>query len=198
VLKNVRVLVFALGLIACGFLAGWTASRRFILSTPAHLARAYLTDKGDAPEAVRHEVLKLLRAFQDGYVKRDVRSLDRFASQLFFPGTTVVVLGTDPGEWINGYAAVKHFIKSDWLGWGDLRLLVDDTAVYSSGDVAWLATVGSVTSGRLQRPIRLTAVMTRTNARWLFRQIQFQWDERPTSLSELLAPARRAGVILRY
>jgi hypothetical protein len=152
VLKNVRVLVFALGLIACGFLAGWTASGRFILSTPKHLARTYLTEKGNAPEAVRREVLKILRAFQDGYINRDVRSLDRFTSDFFFPGTTVVVLGTDPGEWITGYATVKHFIKSDWLGWGDLRLLVDDTAVYSPGDVAWLATVGSVTSGHLQRP----------------------------------------------
>lgn len=196
--KFLRVLAPSIGLIACGFLAGWTASRRFILSTPAHLARAYLTDKGDAPESVRHEVLKILRAFQDGYVKRDVRSLDRFTSELFFPGTTIVVLGTDPGEWTNGYAAVKHFIGSDWLGWGDLRLLVDDAAVNSSGNVAWLATVGSVTSGRLQRPIRLTAVMTRTNERWLFRQVQFQWDERPTSLSELLAPAWPANLRLRY
>lgn len=197
-LKCLRVLALSTGLIACGFLAGWTVSRRFILSTPAHLAHAYLTDQGDAPEAVRREVLKTLQAFQDGYVKRDVPSLDRFTSGLFFPGTTVVLLGTDPGEWINGYTAVKRFIRSDWLGWGDLRLLVDEAKVYSSGDVAWLATVGSVTSGRLRRPIRLTAVLTRTKARWLFRQIQFQWDERPISLSELLATAWPYGVRFRY
>lgn len=154
-----------------GFLAGWTASRRLTLSIPGHLARVYLTDKGDAPEAVRGEVLKLVRAFEDGYIKRDVRSLDRFTSDLFLPGTSVVVLGTDPGEWINGYASVKRFIKSDWLGWGDLRLVVDGAAVYSTGDVAWLATVGTVASGRFEKPVRLTAVMTRTNARWFFRQL---------------------------
>jgi len=62
---------------------------------------------------------------------------------------------------------------------------LDDFMQRSSADVAWLATNGTVVKTRSSRSIRYTAVLTRGEGRWLFRQIQFQWDERPVILSDL-------------
>src|SRR5271156_5714334 len=112
----------ALGLAAASFGAGWHLSRRPIgPGDPRH----YLSRKGDAESQVRAEVLVPLRAFQAGYTKRDPSALPAFMDQLFPKDQDIRVLGTDEGEWIEGYQQVGEFIANDWRYWGDVRLEVE-------------------------------------------------------------------------
>lgn len=128
-----------------------------------------------------------LRAFQAGYTKRDPSSISSFMEQLFPKDQVSVLLGTDQGESINGYQQVSEFIANDWRSWGNVQLQVDDAVVWAADDVAWLVTVGTVGGGTAaKRGIRFSAVLTRSNGRWLFRYIQFEWDDTPEKLSGLL------------
>ena len=189
-----QVLVFAfvgLALATSGFVMGWHLSRRPIgPGIPAH----YLDQKGDAQKQVRTAVLVSLRAFQSGYLKRDTAVLPAFMEQLFPKDQDILLLGTDSGEWIEGYQRVGDFIANDWRYWGDVRLDVENAMISADNDVAWLTTLGTVSSGSSPpRVIRFTAVLTLSNDRWLFRHVQFQWDERMENLAELLRRSIRVG-----
>ncbi len=173
------------GLFCTGFLSGWIASRRLIVISDANRQPPSLTFKGHASNSVRTEVLAVLKAFQDGYTRRDVRQVDRFMRQLFLNDDGVIVVGTNSGEWVEGYDSIARFIATDWASWGNLRLAVDDAVINSDGNVAWLATAGKVTFERSAHPIKFTAVLSRADDRWLFRQLQFQWDESPIGLADL-------------
>jgi SnoaL-like domain len=176
-------LLIGLALATGGFLIGWHLSRRPVFGHPVH----YLSYKGDAREPVRAEVLASIRAFQSGYTKRDPAILPRFMEQLFPKDQDILVLGTESGEWIEGYPQVGDFIAGDWRGWGDVRLDVDNAMVSADNDVAWVTTIGTVGTGSVPtRAIRFAAVLTRSNNRWLFRHIQFQWNDRPETFAELL------------
>jgi hypothetical protein len=188
-LRLTRLQVFGLGLLGLGlvtasFVAGWHLSRRPVIS---RYHGRYLSRKGDAQQQVRAEVLVPLRAFQAGYMKRDASTIPAFMEQLFPKDRDILVLGTDPGEWIEGYQRVGEFIANDWRHWGDLRIEVDDSTISVADDAAWVTTVGTVGfRSSTRRAIRFAAVLTRVNGRWLFRHIQFQWDDGPETLSELL------------
>jgi hypothetical protein len=185
------MLVLSVGSALVGFVAGWEGSRRLYIST-RNEARAYTIQSGDASADVSIEVKRALQEFQDGYTSRDLSRLSAFMEQLFPDDEHILICGTDAGEWIQGRSSVQQFIGNDWAGWGSVRLGTDDPMISSSGDVAWLATTGTVTVHEGTRPIRFLAVLQRTGQRWLFRQIQFQWDEsgaRPARLSELFFPS---------
>lgn len=113
-----------------------------------------------------------------------------------FPRTDeVLFLGTDSAEWIRGYQAIANFIRTDWQQWGDFRFAVEDSVIWCSGNVAWIASVGSVRSARSDRPVRFSAVLTQEGGRWLFRQVHFQWDERDPNPSDLVNPATHARIV---
>jgi hypothetical protein len=96
-------------------------------------------------------------------------------------------LGTNSDEWVEGYERARVFFANDWRYWGDVRLDVDDATISADNDVAWLVTIGTVGSGSSPpRMIRFAAVLTRSKDRWLFRYIQFQWNDTPETLAELL------------
>jgi hypothetical protein len=170
------------------------ASRRLTFATTQG---AYLKEKGDAPDSVRSGVLRSLQAFQDGYRKRDTEQLDAFMQELFPSDQNILVIGTDANEWRWGHDSIAQFIRTDWLNWGELQLAVDGSIINSSGEVAWLATAGKVVMSHSSRPIRFTAVLTRRDGIWLFRQVQFQWDERPLTLSDLTHSDARSQVHIR-
>jgi hypothetical protein len=95
------------------------------------------------------EVRGVLRAFQDGYTRRDPSAIDAFMT-LFVPEDDLEVIGTGgvrPGvdEWYLGRTGVRELIASDWEGWGDLALDVDGAHIHTLGDVAWLAASATVT-----------------------------------------------------
>jgi len=133
---------------------------------------------GNAAPEVRAAVLGQLRAFQDGYTKRDAGQASAFMDRLFSRDHPIL-LGTMPGEIYVGYGAAREVIETDWESWGDCRFRVEDTQVSAAGDVAWFATVGSVTfdlSRFLVLPLRLSGVMVNEAGAWKLRQAQFQFD----------------------
>lgn len=90
-----------------------------------------------------------LQLFQDGYTRRETGTLDEFRA-LFVADDDLEVIGTggiDPGgdEWCLGTDAALDLVKNDWEGWGDLLLAVADARIHVVGEVAWLATTGTVT-----------------------------------------------------
>ncbi len=95
-------------------------------------------------QAVREK----LQEFQQGYTHRDVKKLDEFR-KLFVPEDDLEVIGTgaiEPGgdEWCLGLEAACNLVRNDWEGWGDLVLDVADARIHVLGEVAWLATTGTV------------------------------------------------------
>ena len=186
--SRIFYVLIGLTLLTGGFLMGWHLSRRPLgFRHPMH----YLSHKGDAQDQVRAEVLASLRAFQSGYTKRDPAMIPAFMEQLFPKDRDILVLGTESGEWIEGYQGVGALIANDWRGWGDVRLDVEDATVSADKEVAWATTVGTVGNGSSSRAIRFAAVLNRINGRWLFRHIVFQWDDRPESLAELIRSSIR-------
>jgi hypothetical protein len=185
----VASLAFVGALLSGGFAGGWLLSRHLTAAIPsAALERLPLVDRGDAPPAVRAQILQALALLQDGYSRRDLNRLPDLMERVFARDRDIALLGTDSGEWITGYDRVQSFIAGDWSAWGDLRLAVDRARISAGADFAWLATVGTVTFRAASRPIRFTAVMSRAGDHWVFRQLQFQWDEQTPALSDLLRP----------
>jgi len=191
-----RVLsALALALVAvASFVFGFASCLHLKSSEPGELRERYLIERGDASPAVRAEVLAALGAFQEAYVQRDPKQLDSFMRHVFPEGGDVLLLGTDAAEWVRGYHAVGEFIKEDWRHWGDFRFATEDAIIWCSGDVAWIASVGVVRGRQSERPVRFSAVLTRDRHRWLFRQVQFQWDDRDPSLSVLLRASTYRGL----
>jgi hypothetical protein len=162
-----------------------------------NVRQRYLLEAGDASPVVRAGVVAALRAFQEGYVRREPKELDSFMRRVFPKGGDVLLLGTDSTEWVRGYHAVEAFIKEDWQHWGDFRFDTERAIVWCSGDVAWMASVGVVRGGGSGRAVRFSAILTRDRDRWLFRQLQFQWDDRDPSLP-VLRRASTYGELARW
>ena len=157
--------------------------------------------RGDGTPEVRMGVLKALRIFQDGYRNRDSKQLNSFMRDLFPENDDILLMGTNPGEWVRGYRDIGKFIQQDWENWGDFRFAVDDSSVWSSGDVAWVVSPGTVRERGAERRVRFSAILKRIDDRWRFRQVQFQWDDPGARLSDLLHPKthiRLAGLLSEY
>ncbi|MBS1806282.1 MAG: nuclear transport factor 2 family protein [Acidobacteria bacterium] len=175
-------------LLILGFGMGFISCLHTKTSAPDDVRKLKLQVPGDAPTEVRREVLTALRVFQDGYIRRDPKNIEAFAERTIARNDDVLLLGTDTGEWVRGYPAVADFIKRDWLGWGDFRFDVDDSIVSSSGNVAWITSIGLVHFKTLDRPVRFSAVLTKEKSAWMFQQIHFQWDDKDPSSADLLRP----------
>lgn len=152
----------------------------------AHYASSgdFVFSKGNAPADVRAEVLQQLHQFQDGYARRDISVLRPFMEQLFSQDNTLV-LGTQPREVLSSYDRATALVSADWRQWGDCTFLMDKAHISSSGNVAWVSTIGYVEfdmSRFLVLPLRLSAVMVEENDCWKFQQMQFQFDLDVTSL----------------
>lgn len=194
--KIAFVIVAACVMLAC-FACGFLSCLHLKAAPSAAMRAQELTTPGDAAPAVRSGVLAALQGFQDGYVRRDPQAVDTFMTSLFPRDQDVLVLGTDGGtfEWIRGYDRAAQFIKADWQAWGDFRFDVDHALIWSSGDVAWVASLGSVGNGKQQRPVRFTAILTRNGDRWLFRQVHFQWDDDDPRDGDVLNPRTYARIV---
>lgn len=184
-----------------GFAFGVVSDLRLERNAPTDNRLQNLHQAGDAPSQVRMEVLAALRAFQEGYRKRDAKELNSFMHDLFLENDDILLMGTDPDEWMRGYREVGEFIRQDWEKWGDFRFRVDDSIVWSSGDVAWIVSVGSVLGRGADRRVRFSATLKRSGDKWRFRQLQFQWDDPGPRLSDLFRPrthVRLAGLVSGY
>lgn len=189
--KRAFLLISAALLTLTGFSFGFVACLHLKTASPDVQREQMLDQSGNAPPAVRAAVVDRLHTLQAGYSKRDPKLIDAFAQTLFPQDGDVLILGTDGGEreWVRGASNAKDFVVGDWLGWGDARFNTDRAAVWSMGDVAWLATIGTVRWGKnFERPIRLSAILTQEDGRWVFRQMHFQYDDNDPSSADLLRP----------
>lgn len=180
--------LLAFGCFASGFLTCLRLKRTHVAAPPGR----ELSSAGNAPAVVRAGVLESLRLFQEGYVKRDPANLIPFTQRLFPKDGDILILGMDSGEseWARGTAHAARFIERDWRQWGDFRFDVDHSMIWSSGNVAWAASLGTVRTGDSVEPVRFTAILTRDQAGWVFRQVHFQLDDGyAPSLSDLARPS---------
>lgn len=188
-----RGLAIAAIVVGAAFCTGWVASRKLTTEPRFRtLVRLTLTNPGDAPPVARARILDTMEIFQTAYTRRDLTALPGLMRRCFDPRLSVLAMGTEPLEWVTGYAQVSRFIAHDWTNWGTVHLDLDDAEISTAGPTAWLATLGTVTFGGKARPIRFTAVLNDEGDRWVFRQMQYQWNERPLQPLEVLpSPAKR-------
>lgn len=98
--------------------------------------------RGNAPENLQIQIKEVLKKFQDGYTKRDVKVIDEYMEELFLKDEDVLIVGTGDDEWFLGFEEAKELVESDWKYWGDASIDIDGAAISSYGDVAWVTTEG--------------------------------------------------------
>ena len=138
----------------------------------------YIYSSGNASDSVRSEIVEQLYKFQEGYIQRDTDQVEPFMEQLFSQ-ENILVLGTMPNEIYVGQKEVSKLIFSDWNAWGDCIFLMDKAHISTSGNVAWISTIGQVKFDLprfLILPLRLSAVMVKEGLTWKFQSMQFQFD----------------------
>lgn len=139
---------------------------------------AYVFSEGNADMEVRTQIERKLQQFQEGYEARDTSVLDYFMNDLFSQ-ENILILGTMPNEIYSGYEEATDLVRSDWLYWGDVRLLVRNANISASGNVAWISTIGFVEfdlSRFLVLPLRFSGVLVQEDFGWKFQQAQFEFD----------------------
>lgn len=139
---------------------------------------AFVFSKGNADPDVRNQIEQKMRQFQEGYEARDTSVLYYFMDDLFSQ-ENILILGTMPNEIYSGFDEASDLVRSDWLHWGDVRLLVQNANISTQGNVAWISTIGFVEfdlSRFLVLPLRFSGVLVREDFGWKFQQAQFQFD----------------------
>jgi hypothetical protein len=173
--------IFLNVLVAAGFaLALIMISKTLVISHQEYRddPTLFLYDRGNASPAVRSEIIEQLEQFQEGYEKRDTSILGPFMEQLFSK-ENLLILGTMPGEIYSGYEEAADLVRSDWLYWGDVHMLLQRSNISASDSVAWFSMIGHVEfdlSRWLDLPLRVSGVMVRSDQFWKFQQLQFQFD----------------------
>lgn len=138
----------------------------------------YVFSKGNADSEVRKQIEHKLRQFQEGYQARDTSVLAFFMDDLFSQ-ENILILGTMPNEIYSGYYEATDLVRTDWLYWGDVRLLIHNANISTHGNVAWISTIGFVEfdlSRFLVLPLRFSGVMVQKDFGWKFQQVQFEFD----------------------
>ena len=138
----------------------------------------YVFSQGNADLETRKQIEQKLLQFQDGYEARDTSVLAFFMDDLFSQ-ENILILGTMPNEIYSGYDEATDQVRSDWLEWGDVRLLVQNANISTQGNVAWISTIGFVEfdlSRFLVMPLRFSGVLVQEDFGWKFQQVQFEFD----------------------
>lgn len=124
------------------------------------------------------EIMEQLELFQQGYAARDTSGLASFMDRLI-SRQQILILGTMPNEIYSGFEEAADLVQSDWLSWGDVKLLVEQSNISGSDSVVWVSTIGTVEfdlSRLMVLPLRFSGVMVREGQDWKFQQLQFQFD----------------------
>ena len=159
----------------------------------------------EIPESVE-AVRKLLYAFNEGYAKRDLNSLEDFMNiftqndHLEFIGIGGVLPGR--GAWCLGKEAVQKLIRSDWDYWGQIVIDAENARIDVHNNIAWVSTAATLSTfdeteeflgdkvevvGKIHpvspgdtrvKPLRMTAVLVKLEDQWQFQQIHFSYSVR--------------------
>jgi len=93
---------------------------------------------------MKNEINDVLNFFEEAYIQRDVKNIDKFMEVLFDKNENVIVVGTSGDELCIGYDEVKNIFLSDWEYWGDLRIKADEATIITLGNTAVIYTEGTI------------------------------------------------------
>jgi uncharacterized protein (TIGR02246 family) len=119
------------------------------------------------------EVLSVLEAFTDSYVKRDLQGL----LACFAGDPDILLYGTGADEKRVGLDEIQAQAERDWQQAEEVSVLYDWISVSANESVAWAAAdgafLGTVGGQAMRMPMRTTFVLTRRQGRWLIAQAHF-------------------------
>jgi len=153
------------------------------------------------------EIRNLLSAFNSGYSRRDLASLDDFMNHFsqYENLEFIATGGASPGRgtWRVGKEAVRDLVRSDWEYWGLIHVDEEKARINVLNDVAWLSTSATVTTddeteeflgdkeeitGAVQtmsatdggrvKPLRMTAILVKEEGQWRFAHIHLSFSIR--------------------
>ena len=110
------------------------------------------------------ELRDLTMRFYEATTTGDLSFFDRHVSHQ----EGVVLVGTDPDEWWEGFGALREAMRAQSEGMGEMRIVAGELRAYREGDVGWV--VDRDASFRLadgtQIPFRNTLVFRREEGEW--------------------------------
>ena len=98
----------------------------------------------DMKNKINNELMDVLNIFEEAYIQRDVKNIDKFMEALFDKDEKIIVLGTSGDELCIGYEEVKNIFLSDWEYWGNLRIKADEATIIPLGSTAVIYTKGTI------------------------------------------------------
>ncbi len=120
-----------------------------------------------ADRKTEQEVLGVLEAFADSYVKRDLDGL----LACFTGDPDTMIYGTGADEKRIGLKAIQAQAERDWEQADEISVAFEWMSVSASNGVAWAAVdgafLGSVGGHTMRLPMRSTFVLTQRDGRWL-------------------------------
>lgn len=156
------------------------------------------------------EIREVLRKFQDGYTKRDIKNVDDFVEELFLISDDTCILGTGTGELFLGIEQVKTLLKNDWEYWGDVNIDLENVHIDNENEVAWFAATGTVkytfedTEERYDNYINFIKNKTKESELTAKQKITFincvlalTYHQRADKQRKYLWPLRLSGVFLK-
>jgi ketosteroid isomerase-like protein len=110
------------------------------------------------------ELRNLTMRFYEATTTGDLSFFDRHVSHQ----EGVVLVGTDPDEWWEGFGALREAMRAQSEGMAEMRIVAGELRAYREGDVGWV--VDRDASFRLadgtQIPFRNTLVFRREEGEW--------------------------------
>ena len=138
-------------------------------------------------DKVKEEIQTLLNQHDEAINTQDIKALMAFYAE--DPG--VVLMGTGPGEFWKGKAAIEDFYKQFFQGFkaGTLKHVCPETSSGHEGNVAWLiasCNMQDATSDGQAREyiLNVSGVLKKEKAGWKFQTLHFSnltGDDMPPS-----------------
>lgn len=93
------------------------------------------------------EIRALMRAFQEGYTRRDLSQVDVFMSLFTEDAEVIGTNGIRPseGEWYLQRETARELVAGDWESWGDVLLDLDAISITTLDQAAWISAPVTVT-----------------------------------------------------
>ena len=136
-------------------------------------------------------MLQLEEQWAKAYLDRDIKALDRFEADDWSC--------TDAEGKVTSKAQEHADVGSGTYQATEFKL--SDLKVRTHGDTAVITgrqtEVATMAGKDASAVFQITDTWFRRDGRWLFRQIQFQWDERLATFSDLKNPKVRAQITSR-
>lgn len=122
------------------------------------------------------EIKKVLRVFQEGYVRRDLDHVEEYMKEVFLSHEELVVIGTDAEELCLGIDATRNIIQSDWKYWGDFKFNLEDALISVNKEVAYFTT----------KAILSRVVSSEQTLQWIKNGAKYIFQSKKTTKDKLL------------